>query len=83
MFLESGVQRSFALTIVHVGDVNAADQLADCHHVEDALKADNYDDWALHLPNKSRAKPTSTTRGDPQPTKKKPMLGLPYIKGVS
>ena len=152
MFLESGVQRSFALTNAHVGDVNVtrdvvytstlsifgfcvdildeggtkitiygkpthtyqylnyrshhplehersvvriltsrakqyvtttADHLADRHHMEDALKANNYDNWALHLPSKSRAKPTSTTQGHPQPTKMKPMLGLPFIKGVS
>ena len=54
--------------------ITAADQLAELHLVEGALTANNYEDWALqlHVPSKSRAKPSTIHRVIPSPPRGNP-----------
>ena len=51
-------------------------------HVRDALRANNYQEWALHVPLHTKkledTKPQEREKHQPRP-----MLGLPYVEGLS
>lgn len=58
------------------------DKKGEVKHVEDALRANNYQEWALKIP--TRTKSVVTTQDVTQkPTQRRPMLGLPYVEGLS
>ena len=60
----------------------AEDRKAEISHVRNALRANNYKEWALDVPHVRSKKQVTTT--DKTTTKStRPMLGLPYIQGLS
>ena len=60
----------------------AEDRKAEISHVRNALRANNYKEWALDIPPaRSKRQVTTTDRTTTRSTC--PILGLPYIQGLS
>ena len=60
----------------------AEDHKAEISHVRNALRANNYKKWALDFPP-ARSKKQVTTTDKTTTRSTRPMLGLPYIQGLS
>ena len=60
----------------------AEDRKAKISHVRNALRANNYKEWALDVPP-ARSKKQVTTTDKTTTRSTRPMLGLPYIQGLS
>ena len=60
----------------------AEDRKAEISHVRNALRANNYKEWALDVPP-ARSKKQVTTTDKTTTRSTRPMLGLPYIQGLS
>ena len=66
----------------HVSDPQ--DRAKEKKHVQQALSANGYKDWALKIPNRvkeeqKKEKPPSQS----EPKNSRPLIGLPYIRGLS
>ena len=60
----------------------AEDRKAEISHVRNALRANNYKEWALDAPP-ARSKKQVTTTDKTTTRSTRPILGLPYIQGLS
>ena len=56
----------------------AEDRKSELAHVHNALRANEYPEWALTPPPSSAKRPPSTNNSP-----RRPMLGLPYVTGLS
>jgi len=63
----------------------AEDRKAETTHVRDALRANNYPEWALNIPPRPNAKDLHqrNSNNENTPNIKRPMLGIPYVAGLS
>ena len=59
-----------------------ADKKAELVHVRAALKANDYPEWALEVPRPSKLR-AKYTAGPSDSNTRRPMLGVPYIAGLS
>ena len=77
-------KRSVVHSLLHraqhlVSDEN--DKLLEMDHVKAALRANEYKDWMLTIPNKPPRQPTASKAHTGNINKHKP-VGIPYIKGL-
>ena len=61
----------------------AEDHKAEISHVRNALRANSYKEWALDVPPARSKKQVPTTDKITTTRSTRPMLGLPYIQGLS
>ena len=65
----------------HVSD--PTDRASEQKHIHRVLSANGYKDWALKVPNLKPKDTAPTQCQSTQPRKPSPLLGLPYIQGLS
>ena len=69
-------------TRAHLYVTTAEDHKAEISHVRNALRANNYKEWALDVPP-ARSKKQVIITDNTTTRSTRPMLGLPYIQGLS
>ena len=76
-------KRSVVRTLIHRAEAinkEETDKKQEVKHVKEALQANGYEDWMMEIPKKKRQNENNDER---KARNKGPMIGLPYMKGIS
>ena len=75
-------KRSVVRTLIHRAKMinkEEKDKKQEVKHVKEALQANGYEDWMMEIPKKKQ----DENREEVKTKNKGPMVGLPYMKGIS